>query len=63
MRVHHYLRYSMAVLLAAFAVFSLTAAEQHGKEQFGGLPVPGATVTASQGDKKVRGGHRSDGGV
>ncbi len=53
MRIHHYLRYSMAVLLAVFAVFSLTAAEEHGKVQFGGLPVPGATVTASQGDKKV----------
>ncbi len=53
MRIQHYLRYSMAVLLAVFAVFSLTAAEQHGKVLFGGLPVPGATVTVSQGDKKV----------
>jgi hypothetical protein len=53
MRIHHYLRYSMAVLLAVFAVFSLTAAERHGKVLFGGLPVPGATVTVSQGDKKV----------
>lgn len=53
MRIHHYLRYSMAVLLAVFAVFSLTAAEQHGRVLFGGLPVPGATVTVSQGDKKV----------
>jgi hypothetical protein len=53
MRIHHYLRSAMAVLLAVFAVFSLTAAEQHGKVQFGGLPVPGATVTVTQGDKKV----------
>ncbi len=53
MRFHHCLRYVLAALLAAFAVFSLTAAEQHGKVLFGGLPVPGATVTASQGDKKV----------
>jgi hypothetical protein len=53
MRFHHCLRCSLAVLLAAFAVFNLTAAEQHGKVQFGGLPVPGATVTAVQGDKKV----------
>jgi hypothetical protein len=30
----------------------LGAAEYHGAVQFGGLPVPGASVTASQGDKK-----------
>src|ERR1700730_13757091 len=53
MRIHHYLRYSMAVLLAVFAVCSLTAAEQHGRILFAGLPVPGATVTVSQGDRKV----------
>src|SRR5215469_15668617 len=32
---------------------SLKAAEHHGQVKFGGLPVPGATVTASQGDKKL----------
>ena len=31
---------------------SLAAAEHHGQVKFGGLPVPGATVTATQGDKK-----------
>src|SRR5438874_10338143 len=36
-------------LLAATA---LLAAEHHGQVTFGGLPVPGATVTASQGEKK-----------
>ncbi len=29
----------------------LPAAEQHGQVKFGGLPLPGATVTATQGDK------------
>jgi hypothetical protein len=31
----------------------LQAAEQRGVVKFGGLPVPGVTVTATQGDKKV----------
>jgi hypothetical protein len=35
------------------SVFSLIAAEHHGQVKFNGLPVPGATVTAAQGDKKV----------
>src|SRR5713226_9999190 len=37
---------------ALLAVMSLAAAEHHGQVRFGGLPVPGATVTATQGDKK-----------
>ena len=36
-----------------FAISSLPAAEHHGQVKFGGLPVPGATVTASQRDKIV----------
>ena len=40
------------LLLACMAVFGLAAAEHHGQVKFGGLPVPGATVTATQGDKK-----------
>ena len=39
--------------LACLAVFGLAAAEQHGQVKFGGLPVPGATVTATQADKKL----------
>src|SRR5215471_6126569 len=31
----------------------LPAAERHGQVKFGGLPLPGATVTAQQGDKKM----------
>src|SRR5262252_6937298 len=36
-----------------FAISSRPAAEHHGQVKFGGLPVPGATVTASQRDKIV----------
>ena len=32
---------------------ALAAAEHHGQVKFNGLPVPGATITATQGDKKV----------
>ena len=34
------------------AVLGLTAAEHHGQVKFGGLPLPGATVSTTQGDKK-----------
>ena len=34
-------------------VFSLPAAQHQGQVKFGGLPVPGASVTAVQGDKKL----------
>jgi hypothetical protein len=40
-------------VIACMAVFGLAAAEHRGVVTFGGLPLPGATVTASQGDKKV----------
>jgi len=39
--------------LVSIAVFGLAAAEHHGQVKFGGQPVPGATVTATQGDKKL----------
>jgi hypothetical protein len=42
------------LLLAACIVLTgLWASESHGTVKSGGLPVPGATVTATQGDKKV----------
>src|SRR5258708_7315672 len=37
---------------ALLSVVGLAAAEHHGLVKFGGLPVPGATVTATLGDKK-----------
>ena len=43
------LRYAAAAWLA---VFSLVAAEHHGQVKFSGLPVPGATVTATRGGQK-----------
>src|SRR5262249_14845770 len=41
------------LLAASAALTSLWASEHHGTVKSGGLPVPGATVTAIQGDKKV----------
>ena len=35
------------------AVFPLLGSEHHGTVKFGGLPLPGAAVTAKQGDKRV----------
>src|ERR1700733_5400925 len=42
-------------LLALFvlSLCTLTAAEHKGQVKFGGLPVPGATVTATQGDRSL----------
>jgi hypothetical protein len=39
--------------VAGLAVLRLFAAEHHGQVKFGGLPVPGATVTATQGKKTL----------
>ena len=40
------------VIVGWLGVVGLVASEHHGLVQFGGLPVPGASVTATQGDKK-----------
>src|SRR5579864_8796294 len=40
-----------SLLIAALFPFCLSASEHHGLVKFGGLPVPGATVTAKQGEK------------
>ena len=55
------LRRAVRSLLLCFAIACLCvaglgtarASEYHGQVTFGGLPVPGAVVTATQGDKKV----------
>jgi len=44
--------YLRRLAVACLSVFALAAAEHHGLVKFGGLPVPGATVTATQGDRK-----------
>src|SRR5580698_2913270 len=41
-----------AVMVACLTVAVLAASEHHGQVTFGTLPVPGATVTITQGDKK-----------
>ncbi|HEY6392832.1 MAG TPA: TonB-dependent receptor [Bryobacteraceae bacterium] len=41
------------LVLVSIVFFPLFGAEQHGLVKFGGLPLPGATVTASQGEKKL----------
>jgi hypothetical protein len=41
------------ILIVLVAVCAAYASEHQGRVTFGGLPVPGATVTASQGDKAL----------
>ncbi len=43
----------VALLACLLLVFPLEAAEHHGTVKFGDLPLPGATVTATLGDKTV----------
>ena len=49
-RIHTHLGRFLAVWIT---VAGLLAAEHHGTVKFGGLPVPGASVTAIKGDKKL----------
>jgi len=41
----------VALLVLSAAVLPLLGSEHHGTVKFGGLPLPGASVTAKQGDK------------
>jgi len=50
MQLKKYFRY---VAIAGLAMLPLIAAEYRGQVKFGGLPLPGATVTATQSDKKM----------
>ncbi len=52
MRRPHIDRYFRLCALACLAASSMAASEHHGTVSFGGLPVPGATVTAVQDGKK-----------
>src|SRR5947209_15752280 len=49
-RIHHYLRLCAVAWLIALP---LAGSEHHGEVNFGGLPVPGATVTATRNEKKL----------
>src|SRR5690242_1712939 len=40
------------IIFALLLACSTSAAEHRGQVQFGGLPVPGVTVTATQGNKR-----------
>ena len=50
MRFKRYIRH---VAIACLTMLPLMAAEYHGSVKSGGFPLPGVTVTAVQGDKKV----------
>ena len=43
----------LRISLIALIALPLAAVEDHGSVKFGGMPVPGATITATQGDKKI----------
>src|SRR5258707_9802789 len=49
-RIHNYLRLLFAIALSTVSSVA-AASEYHGQVLFGGLPVPGATVTATQADR------------
>src|ERR1051325_6319529 len=53
MAANPYLTYLGRLIVACLAVAGLFASEHHGIVKSGGLPVPGATVIATMGDKKV----------
>src|SRR3954462_4035682 len=42
-----------SLVTVCLAVSQLLASEHHGMVKSGGIPIPGATVTATQADKKV----------
>src|SRR5690349_12374562 len=45
-------KYLRIALLAAAITLPLAAVQHQGQVKFGGLPLPGATVTATMGDQK-----------
>jgi len=53
MAPNHIYNYIWRVLIASIAVTGLMAAEHRGVVKSAGFPVPGATVTATMGDKKL----------
>src|SRR4051794_9908955 len=44
---------SRLLAVVTLSLCALTATENKGQVKFGGLPVPGATVTATQGDRSL----------
>ena len=54
MKLKHIMKLLQISVLAFAALSSLWASEHHGLIKYGGLPLPGATVTATKGDKSVQ---------
>ena len=52
-RLSRHLRCACLLTCLATAGYALAAEQQRGQVTFNGLPVPGATITATQGNKKV----------
>jgi len=59
--VKHYMLRRSLMALVCLACTPLLATEYHGVVRFGGLPLPGATLTATQGDKKFVAASNIDG--
>ena len=54
MQLKKYIRYTAIALVAMLPLaVAMLGAEYHGTVKFNNLPMPGATVTATQGDKKL----------
>lgn len=58
MQTKNFIRYGA---IAGFLILPLIAAEYHGVVKSGGFPLPGAAVTATQGDKKMFAASDQDG--
>jgi len=50
-RIYVWLRQFFVIAILTTCIVA-EASEHHGQVTFGGLPLPGATVTATQGDRK-----------
>src|SRR5215469_17504468 len=53
MAYYRILRYFARAFAVWMAIGALSAAEHHGIVKSAGLPLPGVTITVSQGDKKL----------
>ena len=49
--IHKFRGVKSLLAVLCLCCYPLVASEHHGTVTFGGLPLPGATVTATQGDK------------
>src|SRR5438034_6698276 len=47
------MKYLLPILIAVFECCAFAASEHHGQITMGGVPIPGVTVTAARGEKKL----------